>query len=453
MTGCRHPGRQHAEHGPGLTAHFSSEPAHFASEERHGNHPGGEFEEPAVLRLLQLAADGEHGGVNEVGQHQQAHADHETEGPENHRDFGDGVLGGLGDVRVRCLGDILFRRVALREETVTQVFFVRLELRHGSGIVGVLAQQLERFHRRNAVLDALPRVRLDLVNTRHDLGEGVGQQRRQHIRHLDRPDVLLLALRRPGHHIERSRRSLGLPHGFHGGELGRLRMRADETQRVTQGDDPGSGQHAEQRGHAEGAASQFHMAVAHHIPGAHPGNEHRGGDVTGDAGMHELGLRVRAENQRAEVGEFHAHGHRVERGALRVLHEAVGHQNPQGRQVGADGHQIGHQQMLTFGQALPAEDHHADHGGFHEEGHQSFNGQRRTEDVADETGIKRPVGAELELHGQAGGHAQGEVDKKQLAPELGHVAVDRFAGGDVNRLHGGDHEADAQGEGDEKEVV
>ncbi|OIQ75965.1 hypothetical protein GALL_423580 [mine drainage metagenome] len=226
-------------------------------------------------------------------------------------------------------------------------------------------------------------------------------------------------------------------------------MRPDETERIPEGDHPGSGQHAEQCGHTERATRQIHVAVAQQIPRTDPGNENRTGHIARDTGVHELGLRIRVEDQRAKVGEFHAHGDGVERRALRILHEAVGNQNPQSGQVRTDRDEVSHQQVLSFGQSLPTEHHHADEGGLHEEGHQTLDCQRCAENIAHETRVERPVGAKLELHGEACCHTENEVNQKKLAPELGHLAIDDLAGGDVDGLHGNDHETDAQGEGNE----
>ena len=93
--------------------------------------------------------------------------------------------------------------------------------------------------------------------------------------------------------------------------------------------------------------------------------------------------------------------------------------------------------MLTLGQLVPAEEEQADEGGFKEESHQTFNGQRRPENIANVMRVVSPVGAELELHGDAGGHAEGKVDTEQLAPELGHIPVDGLAGHHVNSFHDG----------------
>ena len=91
--------------------------------------------------------------------------------------------------------------------------------------------------------------------------------------------------------------------------------------------------------------------------------------------------------------------------------------------------------MLDFTQTIPTEEEQTYKGRFEEEGHQTFDGQRRTENIAHVVGIVRPVSPELELHGQTGSHTQRKVDTKQLAPELGHIFINLFAGKDVNRFH------------------
>ena len=169
--------------------------------------------------------------------------------------------------------------------------------------------------------------------------------------------------------------------------------------------------------------------------------------------MHELGLRHHVEDDFGEAGHLHAHGHRVEGRADRVLHPAVGDQDEQGGEVGADGDQIGDDEVRPFRQPIPAEEEETDHRRFEEEGQQPFDGQRRTEDVTHVVRVIRPVGSELEFHGQAGGDAKGEVDAEELAPELGHVPVDRFSGEVVNRFHDGQQKRQAERQGNEQEVI
>lgn len=156
--------------------------------------------------------------------------------------------------------------------------------------------------------------------------------------------------------------------------------------------------------------------------------------------MNELNLSNRVQDQLREADHLHTHGFKVEVRRNRVLHPAVSNEDPQRRQVGAQRHQPGHGHVLNFAQTIPTEEEQTDKGRFEEEGHQTFNGQRRTEDIAHIVRVVRPVSPELELHGQTGCHTQREVDTKQLAPELGHIFINLFAGKDVDRFHDGQQE-------------
>ena len=66
--------------------------------------------------------------------------------------------------------------------------------------------------------------------------------------------------------------------------------------------------------------------------------------------------------------------------------------------------------------------------GLEEEGEDALGGQRRAEHVADEARVGGPVGAELELHDDAGGDADGEVEGEDPGPEPGRGLVERVAG-------------------------
>jgi hypothetical protein len=59
---------------------------------------------------------------------------------------------------------------------------------------------------------------------------------------------------------------------------------------------------------------------------------------------------------------------------------------------------------------VPAEDEHGLEARLQEEGEDALGGECGAEDVADEAGVGGPVGAELELHDDAGGDADGEGD-------------------------------------------
>jgi len=54
-----------------------------------------------------------------------------------------------------------------------------------------------------------------------------------------------------------------------------------------------------------------------------------------------------------------------------------------------------------------------------EEAEYAFHGQGLTDYAAGETGEARPVRAELELHGNAGDHAEDKIDSENASPEAG----------------------------------
>ena len=59
--------------------------------------------------------------------------------------------------------------------------------------------------------------------------------------------------------------------------------------------------------------------------------------------------------------------------------------------------------------------------GLQEEGKHSFRGEGGTENITHVFGVVGPVGAELELHHNAGGHAHREGQREQLAEKYAHL--------------------------------
>ena len=99
-----------------------------------------------------------------------------------------------------------------------------------------------------------------------------------------------------------------------------------------------------------------------------------------------------------------------------------------------DDHQRG-EEVHPFRDAVPAEDQHGQKARFEEEGENAFGRQGGAENVADVAGVGGPVGAELEFHDDAGGHAHGEVDGENAGPELRHGVIAVVAGAQVKTLH------------------
>ena len=169
--------------------------------------------------------------------------------------------------------------------------------------------------------------------------------------------------------------------------------------------------------------------------------------------MEELVHRHGREEYLPERDHFVAYGFEVERTSHGVLHPGVGDQDPQCREVRADGREPCRREVEAFRDLVPAEEHDGDEGALHEEGHDAFDGQRGTEDVAHEMRVVRPVGPEFEFEDQARGHADGEVDAEQAHPEFGRALPELITRADVKGLHDGDDEPQPQRERDEKPVV
>ena len=195
------------------------------------------------------------------------------------------------------------------------------------------------------------------------------------------------------------------------------------------------------------------MAAFQQIPGRNTEHEDGCRDIARRNGVNELGLRDLIEHDVEERGHLHAHRQGIERGAYRVLHPAIGDQDPERREVRSDGNQPGDDQMRALGKPIPAEEEEADKGCFEEEGHQALDRQRRAENVADIVAVIAPVHAELEFHRDAGGHPQHEVDAEQGSPEFGHLSPDRPVGHDIDCFHDRDDHGKSQCQRHEQEVI
>ena len=96
--------------------------------------------------------------------------------------------------------------------------------------------------------------------------------------------------------------------------------------------------------------------------------------------MEEFGLCPWAEEDVKEVRHLHSHGLVIKGGTDRVLHPAVGEDEPQGGKVRGDGHKPDRGQVDLLAHALPAERPHRKEGGLKEEGGRGFDGQQRAEE-------------------------------------------------------------------------
>ncbi len=73
---------------------------------------------------------------------------------------------------------------------------------------------------------------------------------------------------------------------------------------------------------------------------------------------------------------------------------------------------------------VPAEQQHREEAGLKEEREDALSREGAPENVADVPRIRGPVGAELELHHDSGGHADGESQREDLRPEPRHLVIE-----------------------------
>ncbi len=177
----------------------------------------------------------------------------------------------------------------------------------------------------------------------------------------------------------------GFPVGFHGRELGRLDLGHDVALPVA---DQGHG-HGEDQGKggadAKRLGEEIDALAAQQVPGRDAEHEKAGQGQGAGHGVQKLVPGIAVGDDLGEARQF---GPAVPDGiAHRVLHEAVGQDDPDGREVGGDGHKPDGRGVELGRELVPAEDPHADEGGFQEKGGRGLDGQKRAEDVAHVCGI------------------------------------------------------------------
>ena len=165
--------------------------------------------------------------------------------------------------------------------------------------------------------------------------------------------------------------------------------------------------------------------------------------------MEEFIHRNGREGDGGEIQHLVAHRVGIKGHSCRILHPRVSDQNPPGRHGCTDDRQPSGSEVEAFAHLVPSEIHDGDKGSLHKECHDALDGQRRTEDVADEPTVVRPVGAELKLHDQAGGDTDGEVDAEEFHPELCCCLPMFFPCLDIQGFHDGLDNTQSQGERDE----
>jgi hypothetical protein len=99
-----------------------------------------------------------------------------------------------------------------------------------------------------------------------------------------------------------------------------------------------------------------------------------------------------------------------------------------------------------FGEALFAVEKESEKGRLEEEGEDAFHGERLTDNSTGAARKLRPVGPELELHGDSGYNAKHEVDGEDSCPETRSLVVTLVPAGQRNRLENDDKLRQTHGE-------
>ncbi|EGE55402.1 hypothetical protein RHECNPAF_930048 [Rhizobium etli CNPAF512] len=405
--GCR---RQHAFDHPGLAAEFGDHPAELDGDPGERDRQHGNPQQQRVRVEMTPRRQPEESGGQQDKEH--AEADHDAEGPEERRHMRDRIARRLSDLRVGCLARII--DIALQKKGVTEIMAEILEGAAHFLRNLVLRRRRADLHQRVIGLDAVADAGFGLLFEFVDSGN-FGRQRACADQAHDPRNVhgkmrfarLLIGEAEGG---EGSRRRLGLPHALDCGELHLLIFGREITAFVAEHDD------RERRGEAEGggnrhrALGKLDMPALQHIPGGNAEHEDRGADITRRDRMNEFRLGDRVEDHVEEACDLHAHRLRIERRSNRVLHPAIGDEDPECGKIRAERHRPGGNEMADLRQLVPAEEEQTDEGRLQEEGHQAFDRQRRAEDVADIIAVIAPVHAELEFHDDAGGDADHEID-------------------------------------------
>ena len=129
-----------------------------------------------------------------------------------------------------------------------------------------------------------------------------------------------------------------------------------------------------------------------------------------------------------------------------MLHPRVGNDDEEAGDPRAQPHHDRGEPVQAWRDALFAVKEEAEKRRLEEEAEDALHGQRLADDSAGKPREARPVGAELELHGNAGDHAHDEVDAEDAAPEARRSVPNFVARAQRHRFEHDDKQSQAHGE-------
>src|SRR5581483_1392661 len=129
-----------------------------------------------------------------------------------------------------------------------------------------------------------------------------------------------------------------------------------------------------------------------------------------------------------------------------MLHPAIGGHDEEAGEPGSDKDEERGPPMSFGAEAFFSEQEESEERRFQEEREDTFHSHRLSDDAAGELRESRPVGAELEFHGNSGDYSCQEVDAENPGPEPGSVIVGRVAGAKRQGLENDYERCEAHGQ-------
>ena len=129
-----------------------------------------------------------------------------------------------------------------------------------------------------------------------------------------------------------------------------------------------------------------------------------------------------------------------------MLHPRVGNDDEEAGDPRAEPDHEGGEPVHQLRDSFFAVEKEAEKGRLEKEAEDAFHGERLADDAARNPREARPVGAEFELHGNAGDHAEDEVDGEDASPEARRAIPCFAAGAQGHGFEHDDEKAQAHGE-------
>ena len=214
-----------------------------------------------------------------------------------------------------------------------------------------------------------------------------------------------------------------------------------------------SGNETDNTSNFDALQSHLNVAIAKQIPTTHGNDKTSSQQPSTRNGVRELVDCKGLESNGEEVHHFVAHGVGIEVHARRVLHPAVGNQDPPSRECGSKTSEPSGGEVEAFADFAPTEEHQRDESGLHEESEDAFDGERCSKDVTHKPRVVAPVGAKFKFEDNTCGNTNGEVDAEEFLPELSSCFPELITGAVINSFHNRHHECKSEGEGNKQPVI